>query len=81
MWETRLFAPRAGIPEDQVCGSANCLLGPYWTRKKNIRSGTEMVAKQVSKRGGILWVTVEDKEHIVKLKGELRLVAEGELYI
>ena len=26
---SRYFAPRAGIPEDPVTGSAHCCLGPY----------------------------------------------------
>src|ERR1700679_2046046 len=30
---TRMFAPVAGIDEDHVCGSANCVMGPYWAAK------------------------------------------------
>jgi len=47
----RFFAPRYGIPEDPVTGSAYTQLGPYWaarTGKKRFR------AKQVSARGGEL---------------------------
>jgi len=46
---SRFFAPRLGIPEDPVTGSAHCELAPYWANKlgKNI-----LTAKQVSRRGG-----------------------------
>ena len=46
---SRFFAPKYGIPEDPVTGSAHCELAPYWASKlgKNTLS-----AKQVSKRGG-----------------------------
>ena len=30
---SRFFAPRSGIPEDPVTGSAHCALGPYWQAK------------------------------------------------
>ena len=30
---SRFFAPRAGLPEDQVTGSAHCCLGPYWMER------------------------------------------------
>lgn len=48
---SRFFAPKLGIPEDPVTGSAHCELAPYWTGKlgKNALS-----ARQVSKRGGNL---------------------------
>ena len=32
---SRFFAPRAGIPEDPVTGSAHCCLTPYWSGKLN----------------------------------------------
>lgn len=46
---SRFFAPRYGIPEDPVTGSAHCELAPYWANRlgKNI-----LTAKQVSRRGG-----------------------------
>jgi len=46
---SRFFAPKFGVPEDPVTGSAHCTLAPYWADKlgKNILS-----AKQLSKRGG-----------------------------
>ena len=28
---SRFFAPRLGVDEDPVCGSAHCCLGPFWS--------------------------------------------------
>jgi PhzF family phenazine biosynthesis protein len=47
----RFFAPRQGIPEDPVTGSANCLLVPYWAARLG---KSDLVAKQLSARGGDL---------------------------
>jgi PhzF family phenazine biosynthesis protein len=48
---SRFFAPRVGIDEDPVCGSAHCCLGPYWAEKLD---RTSMTAHQVSCRGGVV---------------------------
>jgi predicted PhzF superfamily epimerase YddE/YHI9 len=48
---SRFFAPRYGINEDPVTGSAHCALTPYWADRLN---KTRPSAKQVSTRGGIL---------------------------
>lgn len=46
---SRFFAPKFGIPEDPVTGSAHCELTPYWAAKLKRDS---LKARQVSKRGG-----------------------------
>jgi PhzF family phenazine biosynthesis protein len=46
---SRFFAPRAGVDEDPVTGSAHCALAPYWA--KRLGKG-RLAARQVSKRGG-----------------------------
>lgn len=48
---SRFFAPRCGINEDPVTGSAHCELTPYWAKQlgKN-----KLSAAQLSKRGGKL---------------------------
>jgi PhzF family phenazine biosynthesis protein len=46
---TRFFAPKYGINEDSVTGSAFTQLIPYWASKLNKNS---LNAKQLSKRGG-----------------------------
>ena len=45
----RFFAPKLGIPEDPVTGSAYTQLTPYWSE---ITGKTKLSAKQVSQRGG-----------------------------
>ena len=49
---SRFFAPKAGIPEDPVTGSAHCTLIPYWAEKLGKQ---ELHALQVSRRGGELF--------------------------
>ncbi len=73
---SRFFAPRAGIPEDPVTGSAHCTLIPYWSDqlKKN-----QLHAYQVSQRGGELFC-----EHLndrVRISGHAVLYATGELHL
>lgn len=53
---SRFFAPRLGIPEDPVTGSAHCTLAPYWAARlgKNPLS-----ARQVSTRGGRILCTLK----------------------
>lgn len=48
----RLFAPKYGIPEDPVTGSAFTQLVPYWSDKLG---KTQLNAKQISSRGGELF--------------------------
>ena len=73
---SRFFAPKLGIEEDPVTGSAHCQLIPYWSKilgKKN------MLAKQLSPRGGELYCTnLEDRviiggKCIIYMKGVLIL--------
>ncbi len=49
---SRFFAPKYGIDEDPVTGSAHCALTPYWAKKLNKKS---VYAHQVSQRGGELF--------------------------
>jgi PhzF family phenazine biosynthesis protein len=49
---SRFFAPQSGIPEDPVTGSAHTTLIPYWS---NRLGKTQMIAKQLSKRGGTIY--------------------------
>jgi predicted PhzF superfamily epimerase YddE/YHI9 len=72
---SRYFAPQHGISEDFVTGSAHCVLTPYWGR---VLSKRQMFARQLSSRGGELWV--EDSGHgRVRIAGECVLVGEGTL--
>ncbi len=48
---SRFFAPKAGIDEDPVTGSAHCTMTPYWATRLG---RTTLTAKQLSPRGGEL---------------------------
>ncbi len=48
---SRYFAPAVGIDEDPVTGSAHCTLIEYWAGRLR---RTELVARQVSVRGGTI---------------------------
>jgi PhzF family phenazine biosynthesis protein len=69
---SRFFAPKLGIPEDPVTGSAHCQLTPYWAEKlgKSI-----FRARQVSRRGGELACELSGKR--VLLTGKAVTVLEG----
>lgn len=55
-YSIRCFAPAVGINEDPVTGSAQCALGPFW----NMKTGkNDFICHQVSKRGGILKVSLK----------------------
>jgi PhzF family phenazine biosynthesis protein len=71
---SRFFAPRVGVDEDPVCGSAHCCLGPYWAEKLG---RNRLVAHQVSCRGGVVKVRVEPPR--VVLIGHAVTVLRGEL--
>src|SRR5262249_61317119 len=45
---SRFFAPRSGVPEDPVTGSAHCCLGPFWAERL---ARTELTGYQASARG------------------------------
>ena len=51
---SRFFAPSCGIPEDPVTGSAHTSLTPYWAKRLGKK---ELVAKQLSSRGGTIRCT------------------------
>lgn len=53
---SRFFAPKCGVDEDPVTGSAHCTLAPYWAERLGKFS---LNARQLSKRTGILQCRVE----------------------
>ena len=69
---SRAFAPRFGIPEDPVTGSAHCALAPYW---KGVLGKNELRAFQVSARGGDVFCRVAGDR--VKLAGRAVVYLEG----
>lgn len=73
---SRFFAPRAGISEDPVTGSAHCMLIPFWADRlgKNTLS-----AMQLSKRRGKL--ACEFKGERVEISGRAVTYLIGEINI
>ena len=73
---SRFFSPPQGIDEDNVNGSTHGALGPYWCEKLSKES---IVSKQLSKRGGILYVTPKVKD--VAIAGPAVRTLWGEILI
>lgn len=69
---SRYFAPKVGIYEDPVCGSAHCRLAPYWAERlgKN-----HLKAYQASPRGGVIYCDVSESR--VELTGYAVTMCEG----
>jgi len=73
---SRCFAPKYGINEDPVTGSAHCQLAPYWAARLH---KTRLQAQQVSARLG--FVECELANDRVLMRGMARLYLKGEIYI
>lgn len=71
---SRFFAPKYGIDEDPVTGSAHTQLIPYWAKKLG---KTKMKAKQVSSRGGEL--VCELRNDRVLISGKAIKFLEGKI--
>ena len=71
---SRFFAPKMGVPEDPVTGSAHCTLIPYWAEKLN---KTSFYAIQLSKRRGELYCEYLDDR--VSIGGKAITYAVGEI--
>jgi PhzF family phenazine biosynthesis protein len=72
----RCFAPALGIDEDPVTGSAHCALVPFWNKKTGRK---EFKSHQVSKRGGILKVSLHGDR--VEIAGQAQTIFKAELFI
>lgn len=75
---SRFFAPRAGVPEDPVTGSAHCALAPFWAERLGRR---RLVGYQASARGGRVRVHALDGTGRVELAGYAVTVFEGKLQV
>ncbi|TFH29083.1 MAG: PhzF family phenazine biosynthesis protein [Myxococcales bacterium] len=71
---SRFFAPRLGIDEDPVTGSAHCCLTPFWAERLG---KMQMSARQLSARGGELEVELAGDR--VKLRGTCVTTLRGSL--
>jgi len=73
---TRFFAPKYGLDEDPVTGSAFTQLVPYWAR---VLAKQELKARQVSKRGGEVLCALRGDR--VAISGRAVLYLEGRIVI
>ncbi|MFQ5597002.1 MAG: PhzF family phenazine biosynthesis protein [Nitrospiria bacterium] len=70
---SRFFAPRSGIHEDPVTGSAHCCLGPFWRERLH---KDHLIARQLSTRGGV--VAIRIKKNRVVLSGQAVTIFSGQ---
>lgn len=73
---SRFFAPKYGIPEDPVTGSAYTQLAPYWAPRIG---SNRLRAKQISSRGGELICELVDDR--VLIYGKAVKYLEGKINI
>jgi len=73
---SRFFAPRYGIDEDPVTGSAHCATAPYWANKLGKDT---LSAIQRSKREGHVLCTVSKER--VGMTGHARLFLKGSIHL
>lgn len=73
---SRFFAPKCGVNEDHVTGSAHTSLIPYWSK---ILGKSSLVARQLSKRGGDIYCEFLDTR--VKIAGRAVPYLKGEIII
>lgn len=72
---SRFFAPKYGISEDPVTGSAHCTLTPYWCDRLDTN---RISARQISARIGS--IICELRKDRVLLSGHAVLILEGVMY-
>ncbi len=70
----RVFAPRLGLAEDHVTGSAMCAIAPWWVEK--VGSPTVTV-RQASARGGLMHARLFERN--VEVAGVARTFFGGDL--
>lgn len=75
---SRFFAPWAGIPEDPVTGSAHSVLAAYYCAGAKQQS---MPARQCSKRGGDLHVSLRADCELVDISGQAVTTIAGTMYV
>lgn len=72
----RVFAPRLGLGEDPVTGSAMCALAPWWME----RSGSPTLSvRQASSRGGLMHARLFERN--VEIAGLARTFVSGEIRV
>ncbi|PIA34015.1 hypothetical protein AQUCO_03900127v1 [Aquilegia coerulea] len=75
---SRFFCPKLGVNEDPVCGSAHCVLAPYWSKKLG---KCDLKAYMASPRGGILDLHLNEETQRLLIAGRSVIVMEGSLLV
>lgn len=73
---SRAFFPKLKVNEDPVTGSLHCSLIPFWAKRLEKQ---ELVARQLSSRGGTLYCKHENTR--VKMAGKAVLYSVAELTV
>ncbi len=71
---SRIFAPKLGIEEDPVTGSAHCMIAPYWAARLHRKM---LRCLQASRRSGILLARMEGER--VRISGKAVLFASCDI--
>jgi len=72
----RFFTTNAEIMEDPVTRSSHCTLIPFWAERYN---KNELIAKQLSKKGGTLYC--ENNGTRIEISRKAKLYLEGNIKI
>ncbi len=73
---SRCFFPNHGLAEDPVTGSAHSVSGPYWAKRLQKQN---LVARQISARGGDLWLDVSGDR--ILISGEAVETLRGTFFV
>ena len=73
---SRFFAPRVGVPEDPVTGSAHCCLAPFWCQRLEKAA---LTGYQASRRGGFVRCHLQGER--VELSGQAVMILRGQLAV
>jgi PhzF family phenazine biosynthesis protein len=71
----RAFRPKVGVPEEHVSGSIHRSLAHRWAR---ILKKSELTARQLSKRGGLVTLDVRNPDTVV-FKGNSRTILRSDV--
>lgn len=74
---SRSFCPKLSIPEDPVCGSAHCIIAPYWAA---VTGKKEITAFQASRRGGTLYCRIKEDGRIA-ISGKAVITAISDILV
>lgn len=70
----RVFAPKIGLPEDPVCGTAHRVVVPFWSDRLGQK---QLHSRHLSSRGGDLWCGLDGET--VTIAGQTCRFLDGEL--